>query len=97
MNFIKIPLILEVRIPVPSVELSILRDNTVLIAFSERVAGFTITDISIAGGTLENFSGNGQQFLIDVVKTDQQASLSIPAGVVMHLGQLNTVSNTLVI
>lgn len=97
MRLIKIPLILEVRIPIPSVELSILRDNTVLIAFSERVEGFTEQSIVVVGGRLENFSGNGQQFLVDVIKTEQQATVSVPAGVATYSGQLNTASNVLVV
>lgn len=97
MRLVKIPLILEVRIPIPSVELSIFRDTTVLIAFSERVEGFTEQAIVVVGGSLENFSGNGQQFLVDVIRTEQQATVSVPAGVATHSGQLNTVSNVLVV
>lgn len=96
MSLVKIPLILEVRIPVPSVELSILRDNTVLIAFSERV-DFRRSDIVVVGGMLDNFSGNGQQYVVDVIRTASQTTLSVPAGVVSYLDQPNTASNTLVL
>lgn len=99
MRLVKIPLVLEVRIPIPSVELSILRDNTVLIAFSERVDGFTEQSIVVVGGRLENFSGNGHQFLVDVLRTDADtaSTISVPAGVATHSGQLNTASNVLVV
>lgn len=92
---IRIPLVLNLSYTIPTVTLSVLRDNIILIAFSERVIGFTADDIEIVGGTLSSFRGNGTEYLIDVA-TDVSLTVFIPSGVATSVyGELNTESNRL--
>lgn len=92
---IRIPLVLNLSYAIPTVALSVLRDNIILIAFSERVIGFTADDIEIVGGTFSGFRGNGTEYLVNV-DTATTATLSIRAGVAASVyGELNTESNRL--
>jgi len=92
---IRIGFILNLLYTIPSVVISVLRDNIILIAFSERVTGFTEDAIEITGGTLSDFRGNGREYLV-AVNTDTSATLSIGAGVARSVNeQPNTASNRL--
>ena len=93
MGEVRIPFILRLLYTSPSCEISVLRDNVILISFSERVIDFSETDIEITGGTLSDFRGNGTQFLIDV-QTEATAEISVAAGVCQSANGIpNTASN----
>lgn len=52
------------------------------ITFSEDVIGFTILDIQVTNGTLENFSGSGKAFTADLIPSSNgTVSVNIPAEV----------------
>lgn len=89
-----IPLILHLLYPVPSCEITILH-GVIVISFSERVLGFTESDVEITGGTISDFVGNGREFCI-AVETSTTAEIYVPAGVARSVhNQLNTASNRL--
>lgn len=93
MRHVNIPLVLHLLYPVPSVALRVLQDNIVVIAFSERVVDFAVSDIEITGGTLSDFNGNGREFCVTVA-TETSATLYVPAGVCeSENGVENTESN----
>lgn len=97
MRAVLIPLTLRLLHTTPSCEISVFRDNVLLITFSERVIDFAETDIEITGGTLSDFRGNGTQFLVEV-STDATAEIVVNAGVCQSGvgGVPNTASNRLV-
>jgi len=96
MREVRIPFILRLLYTTPSCEISIFRDNVILITFSERVIDFAETDIEITGGTLSDFRGNGTQFLVDV-QTDATAEIYVAAHVCQSAhGIPNTESNRFV-
>ena len=97
---VRLPFILTLEIADLMVVVSILRDQTVLIAFSEPVSGFQESDIRLTGGSLSGFVGNGQQYCVDVARSvaDTAAVLHIPAGVATAVGnRLNLRSNDLAV
>lgn len=95
MRSVHIPLILRLLYTIPSVSLSVLRDNIILIVFSEGVVNFTADDIEITGGTITDFVGNGREFRA-TVNTATSAEVYVPAGVCRsENGVLNTESSRL--
>lgn len=80
MRSVRIPLVLRLLYTSPSCEISIFRDNVLLISFSERVIDFTETDIEITGGTLNDFRGNGREFLVEV-QTSTTAEIYVPQNI----------------
>ena len=95
---VKIPFVLTLEIPDLTVLVSILRNQTVLIAFSEPVSRFTESNINISGGSISDFIGNGQQYCVDVERSvaETAAVLHIPAGVATAVGnRVNLKSNDL--
>lgn len=95
MRDVRVPFILNLLYTIPSVSLSVLRDNIILIAFSERVIGFTEEVIDIVGGTLSDFRGNGTEYLVEV-ETETTAELYVSAGVCASAnGIANSESNRL--
>ena len=93
MREVRVPIVLRLLYTTPSCEISILRDNVILISFSERVIDFAATDIEVTGGTLDDFRGNGTQFLIDV-QTAATAEIYVGANVCQSANGIpNTESN----
>lgn len=99
MRTIRIPATLRLEIPDLTVTLSHVSGNTILVSFSELVdPSFVITDIDVLNGTLDNFTGNGRDFYVDVTPTGESAAVHVPAGVAhAEDGRLNLESNRLVI
>ncbi|HJZ54548.1 MAG TPA: Ig-like domain-containing protein, partial [Gemmataceae bacterium] len=67
------------------------------VTFSESVTGFTLSDISVSGGTAGSFSGSGSSYTFSVTPSGNgTVSVSIPAGVAQDTsGNQNTASDTL--
>lgn len=47
------------------------------IDFSEDVTGFDISDISVSGGTLSNFSGSGASYTVDVTPISNGTTITV--------------------
>lgn len=77
---VRIPFVMRLLHPIPSCAVSILRDNVIIISFSERVIDFTEADIEITGGTISDFIGNGREFCI-TIETSTTAEIYVPAGI----------------
>ena len=58
-------------------------DNPVRLnlAFSEDVTGFVIGDITVTGGTANNFSGNGKNYTVDVIPAAATVKIDVAANV----------------
>lgn len=96
MRSVRIPFVIVLLYTTPSVSLSVMRDNTILIVFSERVVNFTEDSIDITGGTLNDFRGNGREFLVEV-QTDGTAKIHVPESACQSANGIpNTASNRLV-
>ncbi|MYK36127.1 MAG: hypothetical protein F4036_00020 [Gammaproteobacteria bacterium] len=96
MRLARIPIELQLIYPVLTCEIAVLQHNTLLISFSERVLDFSLSDITITGGTLTSFIGNGRDFCVEVV-TDTTAEIYVPAGVCSNVNDvLNNESNRLI-
>lgn len=90
-----IPFVVHLLYSIPSCEISVLRDNVIVISFSERVVDFTESDVEITGGTLSEFVGNGRDFCL-TVETSATAEIYVPSGVAWsENNQPNTESNRL--
>jgi len=93
MHNVFIPIVFQVVYPIPSCIISVLRDNIIVITFSERVINFSENMIQFSGGTIANFIGNGTEFCVTVT-TDNSMQIYVPSGVVMSVNnQPNTQSN----
>ncbi|QSX36018.1 putative Ig domain-containing protein [Shewanella sedimentimangrovi] len=69
--------------------------STVLmsISFSADVTGFDVSDISVTNATLNNFSGSGTDYTVEVTPTlDGDVTLDIAAGVAMDASD-NSITN----
>lgn len=65
---------------------------------SEAATGFTVSDISITGGTISGFAINGTNFGFNVTPTSANIQISIAAGTMTDsLGIANIASNTLAV
>lgn len=66
------------------------------IVFSQRVLGFTSTDVVITNGTISGFSGSGDTYRLQVVPTaDGPVTVRVPAGAANDAaGNDNFASNT---
>jgi Bacterial Ig-like domain len=64
------------------------------IRFSENVTGFTATDVVVANGTIQNFSGSNRDYTFEIVPlTSGTVSVSVPGNVASDIvGQTNTPS-----
>ncbi|MYB01985.1 hypothetical protein F4X90_20240 [Candidatus Poribacteria bacterium] len=93
MHNVFIPLVLNTVHLVPTCTISLLRDNVLVIRFSERVVNFTESDIELTGGTLSNFIGNGTDYCI-TIETETTAEVFVPAHVCESVhGIANAYSN----
>jgi DNA-binding beta-propeller fold protein YncE len=60
---------------------------SVTATFSEAVTGFDATDISVANGSVSNFSGSGADYTFDVTPVSQgTVTVSVAAGVAQDAG-----------
>lgn len=89
-------LIFHVRSAPLTCQLRVLQANIVVIAFSEPVRNFGVSDIDITGGRISDFLGNGKEFRV-TIQTPTTAEIYVPAKVCESLmGEPNLVSNRLV-
>ncbi|MXV76536.1 hypothetical protein F4Z99_19985 [Candidatus Poribacteria bacterium] len=93
---VDIPLTVRMLYAIPSVSLSELRENFVVIAFSEQMLDFFESDIDITGGRITEFIGNRKEFCISIAPESATVEIYVPAGVAHNMyNQPNTESNRL--
>lgn len=80
----------------PGITISNPADGELTFTFTEDVTGFVLSDISVSGATLSNFTGSGHEYSADYNPTSSSASVSVAAGVASDdAGNTNTASNIL--